>query len=100
MRLYHYPAMPATADEAYYAAWYEAGVRMGLMPTLMRIRSEELVHPNAAMRRTLREALWYQRNRPRIHPADWPSDTALELLQSSGGILRLHENNNKIMPIP
>ena len=45
MRLYHYPAMPATADEAYYAAWYEAGVRMGLMPTLMRIRSEELVHP-------------------------------------------------------
>ena len=100
MRLYHYPAMPATADEAYYAAWYEAGVRMGLMPTLMRISSEELVHPNAAMRRTLRESLWYQRNRPRIHPADWPSDTALELLQSSGGILRLHENNNKIMPIP
>ncbi len=56
MRLYHYPAMPATTDREYYLAWREAGNRMGLLPTLMRTSPEELRRPNEAMAAVLKDA--------------------------------------------
>ncbi len=53
LSLYHYPAMPTTREEEYYLMWQQLGVRMKLLPTLMRISADELRTPNRAMQAAL-----------------------------------------------
>lgn len=73
---------------------------MGLMPTLMRIRSEELVHPNAAMRRTLREALGTNETGPGSTPPIGPRTQRWSCCKAAAAFCVFMKNNNKIMPIP
>lgn len=57
MAIYHYPAMPNPAVEPeYYNAWREAGRKMGIIPTIMRVSALDLSRPNAAVKQALEDA--------------------------------------------
>ncbi len=70
-RLYHYAAMPTSANEAVYDAWCRAGIRLGALPTLMRSSAYELKVQTIATQKALSLFRWYQENCPKMSVSPW-----------------------------
>lgn len=98
MSIYHYPAMPnpATAPD-YFAAWHNAGFRMGLIPTIMRMRGNQIDLPNAITKQILLEAKWTQENLPKIYQGSWERGIPLMLELKSGRVCIFRDVNGSLV---
>lgn len=84
-RLYHYPAMPTTENEATYNAYLRAGLRLGALPTMMRFSASEIISQSATTRRALNLMRWYQENDPVFNYARWDGDEFVVCYRTVGG---------------
>lgn len=83
--LYHYPALPVVAQTSYYDAWYRAGERAGLLPTIMRESSGSMTNPSKMMETVLNQALWKQQNLPKINIINpWAKGTVFKYTLKNG----------------
>lgn len=84
-RLYHYPAMPTTENEATYNAYLRAGLRLGALPTMMRFSASEIISQSATTRRALNLMRWYQENDPVFNYARWDGEAYVVCYRTRGG---------------